>query len=425
MKKRILCAALSAWMLVASLCVPAAAAVEDKNLQKAAELNTEIAGRQGSFYPITGGTVTDSQTAFVENVTARLEAVQAYLESEVESDAKLKIALIDYDIVLAQVKRKQAAYEEAEKAHKEAQEKFRTGEVTSEEVDELAAELDKKKQELAAVNEDMRLRKDKVEILMGGELPADYDFASLYKIIDVSKVKLDELPAVPVADSICTLKQITASGQDAKSTEAVDLLRSATELYFTLGTSVKDLVVAAKKLKTTEKRMQSGLADETALATAQTFYDETAQTVATAKAGYAKTLIELDSALGGALLGTPTIGTKLKYVETLPDSLKGEGLWQILRAGDVKAFYPFVSPEAAAECDTYAIVYDNKEIGRAKRGESCALAAAEYVKRAEAAYVVFYREGEEVIRYQVDVFSPLGTFMEVPETEIPEGEQES
>lgn len=424
MKKRILCAAMSAWMLVTSLCAPVSAAVEDENLKKAAELNVTIADRQGAFYPITEE-ASDSQTAFVENVTARLEAVQAYLESEVEGDAKLKIALIDYDIVLAQYRRKQAAYEEAEKAYNDGKEKFRTGAITAEELDELAAELDKKKHELNAVTEDMRLRKDKAEILMGGEVPADYDFASLYKIIDVSKVKPDELPAAPLADSICTLKRITASGQGEKSTETVDLLRSATELYFTLGTSLKDLVLAAKRLKTTEKRMERGEADETALATAQTFYDETALTVNSAKAGYAKALIELDAALGGALLGTPTIGTKLRYAETLPESLKGEGLWQILRAEDVKTFYPFISPEAAAESDTYVIMYDNKEIGRAKKGESCVLAEAEYVKRAAVAYVIFYLEGEEVIRYQLDVFSPLGTFMEVPDPEVTEGGQES
>ena len=421
MKKRMLAAVMAILFLIPGLCLNVQAedtAVKEDSveahLSKIAEWNEEIRTLQAAYDPHqTSDTAAERNAQFVKLCEERLTSVQAFVLKDVEESAQLRIDLIQYDIALQRLKQKTAHYQAAVKELEQVEENFRVGAATS--ADRIDAETarNKAKTELLAILHEIKDRKDKLTKMMGEPPADDYDYQSLYYTIDPSGITLDNLPQITTPDAICSIAK--PKGAELEITNQADSLRGIKDLYFTLGGYLEDMVAATKKLETAKNDYKIGAVTQEQLAIAQRVYDDTRMALSVASAEYCKTLIRMDASLGGVFIQPPAVGGKEAYLDTLSEDLLGEGFWQITKTKQGKEFLSYSLPEAVKDCDAYAIVYHETELGRAKVGEVCLLAAAEYDAKSPQAKVIFYREEKEVISYALDVFSSMGTYTELQE----------
>ncbi len=214
-------------------------------------------------------------------------------------------------------------------------------------------------------------------------------------------------------DTVCYPEgYIPPAGGSADHTKELEAAQSA---YYALGKQLRGYITIVRQYNETHRAFLLGQADASTFAEAEAARDDGHLAVCMAMAEDAKSLITLDAALGGALTNAYMAGDVLitAYTETIPDDLRGDGLWGICRMGDTKVFLPMALPHTVADRESvsYQIRYNGTEIGRSSDGQACTLSEVAYTPAEPFAYVTF-SQGEKVLgSYKVDVFSPIGSFI--------------
>jgi hypothetical protein len=193
-------------------------------------------------------------------------------------------------------------------------------------------------------------------------------------------------------------------------------LEAAVSAYYELGGKLRAYIPVARQYEQVREAFSMGQADAAALEKAEREKEDGALAVWDAKAAYAKSLLTLDGMLGYALTASWAEGElwKSAYAESLPEGLRGDGLWGIRREGDNKMYFPIALPSTIADAVglSYRLCYNGQVIGESADGGACLLTNVDFDPAVPYAEIMF-TDGDTVLEtYTVDVFAPVGGFLQ-------------
>ncbi len=371
------------------------------------ERNQEMAELGAVYDP----TSTESAAEMAEAYALRLEATDAYTAAVAELTLDLKLRLIDYDLSLKRLRPMLRRYQNLCRSCEEGEQAYRLGQLDRDSRQALLAEREAMLLEIRSAVRDISLAKAAIERITGETLKDSYDFDSLYYITDAVKLAAALPEGVGGWDTICYPVGYTPAA--ASAPDYAKELDAAQTAYYELGKRLRAYIPVARLYEQTHQAFLLGQADAATLEEAELAKEDGALAVWDAKAAYAKSLLTLDHALGGALTQAYTAGELLQasYTEIIPEDMRGDGLWGIRRFGDSKQFVPMALPHTLSEVEgvSYRLTYNGQVIGEAAAGQACILADAEFDPAARYAYITFSYEGAAKT-FAVDVFSPVGSF---------------
>ena len=173
-------------------------------------------------------------------------------------------------------------------------------------------------------------------------------------------------------------------------------------------------------VKKGEEDLRLGMISSEAFAALTEARDSAQIAVAQSKANYAKTLMALDAACGGALTAGPGVSGEraAAYQSAVSDMRRGNGLWLVGKTAEGTFFSPVMLPHGISfggnDTGRYSISYNGVHIGSSPIGQACTVSAVEYADGCEYAEIVFYGNGLLAGSYYIDVFSPYGEFIKTP-----------
>lgn len=355
----------------------------------------------------------ESVQAVTDAYTCRLTVVDEYTRAVASLSAELKLRLIDYDVALKQLRLMIKRYKVLYEACEDGEQAYKLGQMDRNEWKALQSQRDEAHFDIRSAVRDISIAKAEIESITGETLKDSYDFDSLYYITDAMKLNLDTLKGVSGWDTVCYPEGQTApTGIILDGTKELEAAQSA---YYDLGKQLRGYIPLVRQYDEAHRAYLLGQSDAAAFAEAERARDDGYLAVCVAKAAYAKSLIALDTALGGTLTNSYIAGDVLAaaYTETIPDDLRGDGLWGICRMGNIKVFRPMTLPHTVADREgmSYQLRYNGTVIGMSPDGQACSLSEIVYTPAERFAYVTFF-SGEAILEtYKVDVFSPVGSFI--------------
>ena len=354
-----------------------------------------------------------AEADFAQIYADRMALVQEFTDTVEAVSAELDGLLIDYDVLLQKLNIQISRYEVLADEYDAAALQVKTGTMKSKELKPLREACEAQLAEVEAVLLPVAEQKAAIEEITGQTLKSTFNFDSLYYITDAIKLSPQKFNDFSGLDSICRVGELAFEAFAHADCE--EPLAAAQEQYALLGEAMTLLIEAEEYRKETNRLLQMGEADAAAYKEANTAYEDAYLAAYEAKAAYAKSLIALDLAMNGALIEPMTVSSALAdaYRNTMPVGLDGPGLWRINRIGGGRIFYPLRYPLTVTRQDTYTITYRGKELGSSTVNAGMWLDETEFDPQEPFAYVTFYRNGVVLTDYALDVFSPIGTFLEI------------
>lgn len=336
--------------------------------------------------------------------------------SSVLSDQEYSLAekLIDYDLLLRKLELEGSRYSSLDSAADEMSAKYLVGECTRKEYDEAEKQRSDKYYELESLLFEVSSLKSEIEEITGETLRSDFDFSTAYLITDALGLSAEELSEWGVPGTICTF---CGSVQPSENPDITAQYTAAVKNYYSLGESLRTYVDAAQTYEKAADEYRLGTVSPSALEGLKTQYEDAKYAALVSKADYAKSLLELDKASGGALTAGNGISSGLAGVLSgaLPENLRGSGLWLTRRSGNtvklsVQALPISFDPEK--DSGEFEVRYDGKLLCSVAVGKTAVFDAPEPAGGVHRAVVKFRRNGVEAGEYEIDIYSPFGEFLE-------------
>ncbi len=378
------------------------------------EKNLEMAALGAVYDPAMEG----SSAEMAESYAERLSAMDEYTAAVTELTVDLKLRLIDYDLALKRLRPLIRRYRNLCRTLEEGEQSYRLGQIDKEAWQALSAEREEMLLDIRIAVREISPAKAAIESITGETLQDSYDFDSLYYITDAVKLA-DTLSSSGLSDGAGRWDTIGYPvGYTPAAATAPDCakeLEAALSAYYELGKELRGYIPVAREYEQTRQAFLLGQTDAATLEEVLRAKEDGELAVWAAKAAYAKSLLLLDQLLGGALTDTVTAGDVLKtaYAETIPDGMRGDGLWGIRRVGDTKLFLLMTLPHTLSDAEgvSYRLSYNGQVIGKSTDGQTCTLADVDFDPAARYAYITFSHGDAMTETYAVDVFAPVGSFI--------------
>lgn len=346
--------------------------------------------------------------------TQRLELFSDFAAEHSEEEYALALKLIDYDVMLNKLQLTYSRYSKLKTAAENYAAKYLVGECTKQEADSAEKQRSDKYYEIEGLLFDISSLKQEIESVTGETLTSDFDFSSVYLITDALKLSADEISCWGTAGSICTVEN---AEYKSKVSDITKQYSAAVKAYYSLGEELRKYVDSAKAYNAAVEEFRLGTLPDAQLETLCTAYEDAKLNAITAKAEYAKSLLELDKESGGALTRTGAVSSGLSQTlsSVLPESLRGSGLWLVRVNDDKVMFSPKILPisfDYKKDYGSYEVRYNGKTLYTAVMGQTAVFTSPEPVDGVNRCTVVFHKNGAVVGIYSVDIYSPFGEFLE-------------
>ncbi len=418
MKKGAAVAAVAIFSLAVSVCAEAvytqgrtAALNSGEYLPQLTELNSQVLSAQKGYLSDSS----EEASAFTSLYSDRLGLVQEYNDLVEVQSSELKIKLIDYDVALKKLKFKIDDYYSLKADAQAAENEYKLGNAEYKDFQTVQKSCEELYYSIKSDLFDISVMKADIENITRQKLSDSFNFESLYFITDALRLDVSSYTDMSDFDTICHPVDFTS--EPDKPVDCTEQLNTSIRLYYALGDLMREYISTSTEIKQLKEDIKLGYADSSALKEAQTACNTAYLAAYEGKAEYAKSLIALDDALGNAIISPLAMSGELSrtYTSMLPQEISGAGLWQIRSSGNSRVFVPTISPEEIfvdKDYDYYYIItYNGKQIGRANARSGCKLSAAEYSSDAPYAVITYYLGSAEAGSYKLDVFSPVGAFV--------------
>lgn len=341
-----------------------------------------------------------------------LSLAQEYHLKVKENGAELSGKLMDYDVLLKRLKIAITRYDRRLARVSELELLAKTGSASP-------AELSAANDEVSAVYFGIReilfeisTLKSEIEGITGETLRDTFDFDNVYLVTDA--LSLGELSDNITLSTVCVPDGADGAALPERNYSAD--LNNAVEMYYDLGTALRDLVSAAADVKKAEEQQKLGQLTVSELEAVIEQREEKFLQAASAKAALSKALLTLDISSGGGLISGVSAGEASVIGRTLTGS--GTGLWLVKCAKNGAALSPVIYPANTLPVDendinryTYSVSYNGRRIGSAACGSDCALSRVSYKDGVDTATVEFYKNGTLTKSYNIGIFTPYGKFL--------------
>ncbi|MBE6901603.1 MAG: hypothetical protein E7478_03945 [Ruminococcaceae bacterium] len=360
----------------------------------------------------------EEQASLQEQLAAlymeRLALFDGY-SAEIDAlEYELAPMLIDYDMLLKQLKLLYDDYKACKNGYESCAALFKVGGCQLTDVEAAKKDTESKYYEIQALLYEISALKTEIEAITGETLTSDFDFSSAYLITDATKLVAEELTGIYGGASICM-----PEGSELNEIEIADIsgqYNAAVKCYYDLGSAMREYIAAADALKKSEAELKLGTVTADTLAALKGEKTAAYMTASQAKADYAKSLLELDKASGGALTKGLSLsdGRAKAYKSAVSDKQSGSGLWVMSRTatGNVYsvAALPYGVYVREKDVVSWTMTYNNRMISTGGTGGACSV--IQYVDECDYAEITFYVNNIPAGTYKVDVFAPFGEFID-------------
>lgn len=344
----------------------------------------------------------------------RMELYSGFTQELSGQEYSLAGKLIDYDLMLKRLEHGTGQYSKLKSNAGKLAAGYLVGECTKQEADEAEKQRSDKYFELESLLFEISTLKSDIESMTGETLKSDFDFSAAYLITDALKLSAEELSAWGAPGTICA----PAGAETAQeSSDITSQYTAAVKNYYALGEALRNYVDAARFCETAQQEYRLGTIPASQLEAAEDAFGEAKLAALSAKADYAKSLLELDSASGGALTAGSGVSGGLAEAlrSVLPESLRGSGMWLTRRSGDrVMLSVGSMPVEFDPEKDSgeVEVSYNGTLLGTAAVGQGVVFEAPEPAEGVRFAEVVIRRNGKTAGKFRIDIYSPFGEFLE-------------
>ncbi len=446
MKKHIAAAAAALTCLAASAGVyaysfyPLERASAKDTAQQLFELNEHISATEGDYDPAAAQSTaeadnTDESTTqesgesgesaaqkapsepaedFVELCAQRLALSQEYYDALYAQGGALRAALIDYDVALRELGVLREKCVKARAALDELTEQYRFGGAAQADVNAAQAEYDGLYYDLRAALFDIGAKKSEIESLSGEPLDGGFDYGEMYYITDALAIDAGGLTDMSQLSAFVTL----SAQEQPEAEDIAEPYNAAVNAYYALGGAMRDYAAAALSLKTAEENVRLALGGEDEVTAAKAEKNAAYLAAVRAKAAYAKALMALDGAAGGALTGNAGADLAIsgELSAAVASAERGEGLWKCVTSGGKTYFVPIALPERiAAEDSGYdrcIITYAGRTAAQGAVGAALEADCGEFAAGETHAVATFTKKGAQPAVYEISVLAPFGGFTE-------------
>ena len=360
----------------------------------------------------------DSASELAELYSQRIELFNEFSAQIDRQEMFLAATLIDYDVLLKRLKLRLTEYGKYRSEAESLSKLYLMGGCELSDIESKEKAADEAYIEIKALLAEISALKSEVERMTGGPLPSDFDFDCAYFITDALKLDPDGFSGILGAASLCVPEG--AEGAEYDAPDITSQYNSAVESYYALGTVLKAYISMVEQVKKGEENLRLGMISSEAFAVLTEARDSAQIAVAQSKANYAKALMALDSACGGALTaGLGVSGERAAaYQSAVSNMRRGDGLWLVGKTAEATVFSPVILPHGISfggnDTGRYSISYNGVYIGSSPIGQACTVSPVEYADGCEYAEIVFYKNGAKTGSYYIDVFSPYGEFIKTP-----------
>lgn len=360
----------------------------------------------------------DSASQIAELYSQRIELFNEFSAQIAQQEMSLASTLIDYDVLLKRLKLRLTEYGKYRSEAESLSKQYLMGGCELSDIESKEKAADETYIEIKALLAEISALRSEIERMTGEPLPSDFDFDCAYFITDALKLDPEGLSGILGAASLCVPKG--AEGAEYEVPDITSQYNSAVESYYALGTVLKAYISMVEQAKKGEENLRLGMISSDAFAVLIEARDSAQIAVVQSKANYAKSLMALDAACGGALTDELGVSGEMAaaYRSAVSDMRRGDGLWLVGKTAEGTVFSPVMLPQEIyfGKNDTgrYSISYNGVQIGSSPIGQACTVSAVEYADGCEYAEIVFYRNGAKAGSYYIDVFSPYGEFIKIP-----------
>lgn len=349
-----------------------------------------------------------------ELYTQRMELYSDFKAEHSEQEYALASKLIDYDVMLNELQLSYSRYSKLKTAAEDYAAKYLVGECTKQEADSVEKQRSDKYYEIEGLLFDVSSLKKEIESITGKALTSDFDFSSAYLITDALKLSADEISEMGTAGSICKVENAQQKSETADISKQYSAVVKA---YYSFGEVLRKYVDAAQLYNDGTEEFRLGTMSDDTLQTLCAAYEDAKLDAITAKAAYAKSLLELDKQSGGALTKTGVVSSGLAQTlkSVLPENLRGSGLWVVTVNEDKVMFSPQslpISYDFEKDYGSYEVRYNGTLLCTAAIGQTAVFTSPEPVDGVNRCTVVFRKNGAVAGVYKVDIYSPFGEFLE-------------
>lgn len=360
----------------------------------------------------------DNASQLAELYSQRIELFNEFSAQIAQQETSLATALIDYDVLLKRLKLRLTEYSKYKSEAAALSDLYLMGGCELSDIESKENAADEAYMELKTLLAEISVLRPEIEKITGEPLSSDFDFDCAYFITDILKLDPDGLSGASGAASLCVPKGVEGAEYDPPN--ITSLYNSAVESYYALGTVLKAYISMVEQVKKGEEDLRLGMISSEAFAVLTEARDSAQLSVAQSKANYAKALLALDAACGGAL--TADLGVSgeraAAYRSAVSGMQRGEGLWLVSKTAEGTVFSPVTLPLGISfggnDAGIYTISYNGAQIGSSPVGQTCRVSEAEYANGCDHAEITFWKNGAKAGSYYIDVFSPYGEFIRIP-----------
>lgn len=390
------------------------AAEADNTAESAAQESGESGESAAQEAPPESAEPAEPAEDFVELCAQRLALSQEYYDALYAQGGALRTALIDYDVALRELGVLREKCAEARAALDELTEQYRFGGAAQADVNAAQAAYDGLYYDLRAALFDIGAKKSEIESLSGEPLDGGFDYGEMYFITDALAIDADALADMSQLGALVTLSE----QERREAADVSEPYNAAVSAYYALGGAMRDYAAAALSLKTAEDNVRLALGGEDEVTAARTEKNAAYLAAVRAKAEYAKALMALDGAVGGALTGNAGADLAIsgELSAAVASAERGEGLWKCALSGGKTYFVPIALPEKIAAKDSgydgCVITYAGRTVAQGVIGAALEADCGEFSAGETHAQVTFTKKGAQPIVYEISVLAPFGGFTE-------------
>lgn len=351
--------------------------------------------------------------AVPELYAERLDIFDEFSAEHSTMEYALAEKLIDYDLLLQRLKTGTEQYSRLKESAADLAKKYLIGECGKSECDQAEKQRDDKYFELQSLLFDISVLKSEIEEQTGETLTSDFDFSSAYLITDALKISTDELSEWGAPGTICVPEGAEYAPEQADISAQYN---AAVQCYYALGDALRSYVSAAEEYEAAAADSRLGAVSAESLAQTLGDYEDARLSALEKKAEYAKSLLKLDQSSGGALTAGNGTGSGLAAAlrSALPEGLRGNGLWLSRSNGSevrlTVSAYP-VSFDPEEDTVRFEVRYNGAKLAKSS-GNTAFFESPEPVSGVDRAEVIFYVNGSVAGKYEIDIYSPFGGFLE-------------
>lgn len=355
---------------------------------------------------------TDSNEILSGLYAERIQLFNEFTQLADELEYKTAEMLIDYDILLKKLDIAYDEYKSCKQHLVSVSEQFRVGECSRSEVEAAEKSVEAVYYDIQQLLYEISILKTDIEAVMGEPLKSDFDFSQVYMITDAIKLLPDSLSGISGGASLCV-----PDGAEPIYYETADIseeYNAAVKCYYALGNAMREYISATADVRSGEAAFRLGTVTSDELTALMTEKTNAYMNASQAKADYAKSLLQLDKASGGALTGSGmrrVIFSRTKaYRSAVSEKQSGSGLWLIAGNPSGNRLIAAVLP-ADMKLDeddhvSFKMYYNGNLIS-----DGGYISMPEYIDGCDYAKLVFYINGKKAGAYKIDVFSPYGEFI--------------